>query len=160
MPVTEFLTTLAQLGVAVAGYSGVVLALGRPATGELIDRALLGAILLASAGIVLWSLIPLLLITAEVASRTVWVISSAGWTIQQVGTLSFRVYEFRRYPAGMRAANSAFTISMFVGGFGALALQIANVVWLATAWPHLAALVWWLVFTFMTFLGLMSARVQ
>ena len=98
----ELLTTFAELGVAVAGFSGIVVVLGeRGRRASPADRTLLGVLLWASAGVVLWALAPLLLSSAHVSERTTWVVSSAGWSIQQAIVLSLRAYQVRRFPEGM-----------------------------------------------------------
>jgi hypothetical protein len=152
----DILTTLAELGVAVAGFSGIVVVLGERVRGESPrDRPLLDALLWASAGVVLWALAPLLLLSAQLSERTTWVVSSAGWSVQQSLVLALRAYQIRRAP-DVRP-ELTFVVPVSLGGVSALGLQLASVAWLASAWPHLVALVWWLVLSFVIFLRLMRA---
>jgi hypothetical protein len=150
----DILTTMAELGVAVTGFSGIVLVLrerGRGASPA--DRLLLSSLLSASAGLVLWALVPLLLLSAHVSERTTWVASSAGWSIHQTIGVFLRIYQVRRFPD--QSPGLWFLVPVPLAGLSALALQVANVGWLATAWPHLVGLSWWLVFVFVMFLRLM-----
>jgi len=150
----DILTTLAQLGVAIAGFSGIVVALARPApSASSVNHSLLSVLLLASAGVVIWSLTPLVMLSAQVSERTTWVVSSAGWSIQQAFALAHRAYQVRSSPESV--PGFALVAPLAVGGLGALALQLTNVFWLAAAWPHLVALVWWVVVSFVIFLRLM-----
>src|SRR5262245_20435566 len=95
----ELLTTLAQLGVAVAGFSGIVVVLAKSPANELPARhSMLDVLLEASFGVVLWSLAPLVMLTTPLAGRTVWQLSSAGWSVQQLGALGARAVQVRRSP--------------------------------------------------------------
>jgi hypothetical protein len=150
----EILTTLAQLGVAIAGFSGIVVALAKPAPGaSAATRSLLSVLLLASSGVVIWALTPLIMLSAQVPARTTWIVSSAGWSFQQAFALAQRVYQLRYSPESV--PRFAVVVPLAFGGLCVLALQLANVFWLAAAWPHLVALVWWVVVSFVIFLRLM-----
>ena len=149
----DLLTTLAQLGVAIAGFSGIVVVLAKPETRASANRSLLSVLLVASAGVVIWALAPLVMLSAQVSEHTTWLVSSAGWSIQQALALAQRAYQVRNSPESV--PGFALVVPLAIGGLLALALQLANVVWLAAPWPHLVALVWWVVVSFAIFLRLM-----
>jgi len=152
----EILTTLAQLGIAVAGFSGIVVVLGaRVREGAVLENVLLNVLLTGSVGVVLWALIPLLMLSAQIQDHVVWVVASAGWSAQQVLVLVMRAYQARRMSSQVARPDTAFFVLALVGGIGMLVLQIANIVWLSSAWPHLAGLAWWLMLSFVVFLRLM-----
>jgi hypothetical protein len=46
-------------------------------------------------------------------------------------------------------------IVAFLGSIGALAIQLANVIWLGVAWPHLVAIVWQPALSFLVFVRLL-----
>ena len=156
MQPADLLITLAQLGVAIAGFSGIVVVLAKPAQGTSpVDRTLLSVLLVSSSGVVIWALTPLVLLSARVSEQTTWIVSSAGWSIQQALALARRAYQLRR--SGESAGNLTLAVPLALGGSSALVLQIANVFWIVAAWPHLVALVWWVVLSFIIFLRLMHA---
>ncbi len=155
----DLLTTLAQLGVAIAGFSGIVVALAKPASGaSSANRSLLTVLLMASAGVVIWALTPLVMLSAQVSEQTTWIVSSAGWSVQQAFALAQRAYQIRTSPEN--APSFAVVVPLAVGGLCVLALQLANVFWFAAAWPHLVALVWWVTVSFVIFLRFMQGSAR
>jgi hypothetical protein len=121
----ELLTTLAQLGEAVAGFSGIVVVLAKSPANELPARhSMLDVLLLASFGVVLWSLAPLVMLTTPLAVGTVWKLSSAGWSVQQFAALAARAVQVRRSPESAPPRN--LVVPLAAGGLTALALQLAT----------------------------------
>jgi hypothetical protein len=157
MSAENLLTTLAQLGVALAGFSGIVAVLGERARGEWSsrERQLLSVLLATSGGVILWSLLPLLLLASQLPERRVWLFSSAGWVIQQVAILALRARQVARDPA-VRAQERGFLVFAWLGGVAALAVQLVNLAWLGVAWPHLAAVMWHLALSFLVFVRLLQ----
>jgi hypothetical protein len=155
MNATDLLATLAELGVALAGFSGIVVVLGARETLEWSsrDRQLLSALLATSGGVILWSILPLLLLVAELPDRTVWLLSSGSWSIGQFVVLAIRARQFSREPE-TRIQERGFAMLAFSGGITALAVQLVNL-WLGVAWPHLAAVVWHLALSFLVFVRLL-----
>ena len=156
MHANDLLTTLAQLGVALAGFSGVVVALGARARGEWSprERGLLRVLLERSGAVVLWSLLPLLLLAAELTERRVWFLSSTSWVIVQGAYLVRGVRLVVKNPSIRR--ERTFLIPSFVGTVAVLAMQITNLFWLRVAWPHLAAIMWHLALSFVVFVQLLQ----
>lgn len=153
MSATDLLTTLAQLGVALAGFSGIVVVLGARATGQWSsrERQLLGVLLGTSGSVVLWSILPLLLLAAEVSERRVWLLSSGGWCLPQMAVL---VVRGRTVDRDAWAQERGLLMLAFSGGICAVALQLANLIWLGVAWPHLAAVAWHVELSFAVFVRL------
>src|SRR4030095_7834119 len=150
MDANGLLTTLAQLGVALAGFSGVVVALGARARGQWSsrERGLLLVLLERRGAVVLWRLLPLLFLAAELAEPMVWFLSSTSWVIVQGAYLVRGVGLFAKNPSVRRERILSI---LFVGTVAALAVQITNLVWLRVAWPHLAAITWHLAVSFVVF---------
>jgi hypothetical protein len=153
----DLLATLAQLGVALAGFSGIVVVLGARASGEWStrERQLLSALLATSGGVILWSLLPLLLLAAGLADPSVWLLSSASWFVTQLAILFIRARQFARDP-GAEGWERRFLILAFVGGVTVLVLQLVNL-WLRASWPHLTAVTWHLMLSFLVFVRLLLA---
>ena len=79
MTAESLLITYVQIGVAISGFSGIVVSLGNRGRGEWShrDRQLLYALLGMSGGCTLLSALPLVLATTGLAEPTVWSASSA-----------------------------------------------------------------------------------
>jgi hypothetical protein len=154
---TDLLATLAQLGVALAGFSGIVVVLGSRASGEwsLRERQLLSALLATSGSVILWSILPLLLLAAALSDPRVWLLSSGSWFIAQLAILVIRGRQFARDPAD-EGWERRFLIFAFVGGSTILVVQLANL-WLRLPWPHLTAVTWHLMLSFLVFVRLLLA---
>jgi hypothetical protein len=155
MNATDLLTTLAELGVALAGFSGIVVVVGaRPAgVWSAREQVALSVLLAASGGVIVWSIVPLLLLTAEVPGRSVWLFSSGSWFVGDIATTVVRIRQFARQPEAM-AQGWGFNILSLLGETAALAVQLANL-WLGVAWPHLAAVSWHLALSFLVFVRLL-----
>jgi hypothetical protein len=157
MNASDLLTTLAQLGVTLAGFSGIVVVLGARAAGQWSSREqqLLTILLGASGSAILWSILPLLLLAAELPERRVWLVSSGIWCINQAAVLVVRVRGLAQDPDA-RTQERSWVIFAFLGSITALAIQLANLIWLGVAWPHLTAVVWQLVLSFLVFVRLLK----
>jgi hypothetical protein len=157
MSATDLLTTLAQLGVALAGFSGIVVVLGARGSGDWSswDRQFLSVLLATSGAVVLWSLVPLLLLASDLDERNVWLLSSGSWVVGQVLVLGIRIRQVARDQNAL-AQERTFVIPAFLGGVAALAVQLANLFWLGVAWPHLAAVTWHVALSFLVFVRLLQ----
>jgi hypothetical protein len=156
MNAADLLTTLAQLGVALAGFSGIVVVLGARATGHWSsrERQLLNILLGTGGSVILWSILPLLLLAAQLSERRVWLISSGSWSIVQGAVLAVRARGIARDREAQTQERS-LVIFALLGGITALILQLTNLVWLGVAWPHLAAVAWQLALSFLVFVRLL-----
>lgn len=124
---------MAQLGVAIAGFSGIATALSRGKRRSR-RRGLIGSILItASAAVTLWSVIPLVLLTTAIEPSLVWRGSSLGWAIYQVSVLVFRVRQAREIGLAAGPAVNVLRLLPLV----AVILQVWNSVALGAAWPHM-----------------------
>lgn len=135
MPPEDVLLMMAQLGVAIAGFNGVATALGHGArTGP--RREVIGSVLITSAAaVIVWSVVPLVLLTAPVAPAVVWRFSSLGWCGVQLGLVVFRERQGRRLQ--LAATPLVRTMQGFV--LMTAALQLWNGIALGEAWPHVVA---------------------
>ena len=111
MTAESLLITYVQIGVAISGFSGIVVSLGNRGRGEWShrDRQLLYALLGMSGGCTLLSALPLVLATTGLAEPTVWSASSACSVILQLVLMVVRArtrspesggYSRRHTPAG------------------------------------------------------------
>jgi hypothetical protein len=155
MTAESLLATYIQVGVAIAGFSGIVVAFGSRARGEWSyhDRQLLYALLGSSGGCALLSALPLVLASTGLAETTVWAASSGCSVVLQLGLMVARARSVAR-DAGTLARERWVLAAAFGGGVACVAVQLVNCVWWGAAWPHLATLTWHLALSFVVFVRL------
>jgi len=155
----DILTTTAEIGIALAGFSGIVAVLGRRSEGAWsgADRVRLAMLLETSFAAVLWSFAPLVLLSAEVAPERVWLLTSGGY-------VGYMLLQFPRRTRQMTSVDRvdpdapvgpwylAFVIS---GAVAHTLLQLVNVAWLRAPWPHIVAVLWALTLGFVNFVRLL-----
>jgi hypothetical protein len=141
MDASEALATAAQVAVAIAGFTGVVVAFGTVPIHEWSDaqRFRLKMLIATSVFPLFWSLMALFLLTTGLGAGTVWTVSSvvafgmllAGWTMS--------AREFTRLDVAKlgRGGPSAFRGASGIG-LAALALQVYNIFALHAFWPFFA----------------------
>jgi hypothetical protein len=160
----SFLTTTAEIAIAIAGFSGLVAVLGRRGQGEwsLADVFRMNLLLRSSFGSVLFCLLPVILFSAAVAETTVWVVSSAGQLVVVVGSMARGVRKIR--PAleasGEPRPERGFLLMMGAMFIAFVVLHTLNVVVLQTAWPYLVGLTLSLSFAFIEFVRLLRSLWQ
>ena len=154
----DALTTLAEIAIAIAGFSGIAAVLGRRNQGEWSpsDVVRLRSLLVVSFTIVIFCFFPIILSLAVADSEKVWAVSSGAWIVQSVVAILFGVRDARQV---VRTTGEALD-RKFVGLVALLfvgleVLQAANVLVVRDAWPYLSALVAHLVFPFAMFLRLL-----
>ncbi len=157
----DILTTMAEIAIALAGFSGIVAVLGRHASGSWSeeDRLRLGILLQTSFGAVCWSLAPLLLFSAEASPQLTWLLTSGGYAAYLTGSMAYRVYRVR---AVARAhpeipIDRGYAALMFFGGFAVVALAVANAWSLQTLWPHAVCVLFSLIVGFIQFVRLLRS---
>ena len=155
MTAESLLITYVQIGVAISGFSGIVVSLGNRGRGEWSyrERQLLYVLLRMSGGCTLLSALPLVLASTGLAEPTVWSASSGCSVVLQLWFMVARARQVFR-DAEMLARERWVVAGGFAGGVVCVAAQLVNCVWLGVAWPHLAAITWHLVVSFIVFVRL------
>ena len=162
MEAASTLEVLAEIAIAIAGFSGVIAALSiRTSQWSDLDKIRLRALLQSSFGTVLFSLLPLVLFSTTLRSPTIWVIVSSAWLVYMgVSTIPFVLRATRKSdsaPDGLRR----LPIALFLGIVGSVVVvQVLNVTTLRTAWPHLAAMLGGLIAASTAFLRLIQSLVS
>lgn len=156
----ETLSTFAEIAVAIAGFSGIVIAFGRRSLGSLTDleRRRLSNLFALSGFVIFSTLLSISCLYVESLEATLlWRSQSA--LIVLLGTL-WQIIDWQRIArleAHERAQVKAAVIYPFTGlAVIGLALQIANVVWLVAPWPFFVALVIITLFAFQQFILLVG----
>ena len=141
----ETLSILVEAAVAIAGFSGVVVAFGRRAEGDWsqVERARLVLLLSTSFTVLFLSLGALVLLHAGTVPATIWRIGSAIWSV----IATYQVVTAARRAARVQRENSELPdviwIVLLLGATGVfILLSVANVLTIGEFWPFLAALVW------------------
>jgi hypothetical protein len=145
------LTSAIEVGISIAGFTGIVIALSRRDGGESSRALLISILLLASIASVFFSFLPMLLSLAGLDDSTVWSTSSATFLTYIVAVFAYRL----RQLGAVRPRSSAAVV---VGGMVFLSgvlLQIPNVIWLKAAWPYLVLIVAYVLYAFSVFVTLL-----
>jgi hypothetical protein len=158
MDAPDALATIAEIAIAIAGFSGVAAVLGRRSQGEWssIDVFRLRVLLLSSFSIVVLCFLPIVLNLASLTPSLVWPLSSGVCVAMFVLVAAVRTTQIRRLtrttgdPLERRYAFSlgALFLTMF-------ALHVVNLLLVRGAWPYVAAVVCNLVIPFSFFVRLL-----
>jgi hypothetical protein len=161
MTAESLLITYVQGGVAISGFSGIVVSLGNRGRGEWSyqRRQLLYTLLGMSGGCTLLSALPLVLASTGLAEPTVWSASSGCSVVLQLGLMVARARQVVR-DADTLARERWLLAGGFGGGVVCVALQLVNCVWLGVAWPHLATITWYLALSFIVFVRLVQPEAR
>ena len=144
------LSSTAQVGIGLAGFSGVVAALrsGRDSWSES-DQLNLQVLLGASGWSILFSLIPLALLDV-LPSRISWNILSCIYFVVFVGISVFRIIQYRR-----GGISKGLMRRVLIGTTPIAILLLANGVFVGAAWPYVVVAISQLVSAFLAFVRLL-----
>ena len=161
MTAESLLITYVQIGVAISGFSGIVVSLGNRGRGEWSyhERQLLYTLLGMSGGCTLLSALPLILASTGLAEPTVWSASSGCSVVLQLGLMVARVRSVVR-DTDTLAREQRLLPGVVAGTVVCVAAQLANCVWLGVAWPHLATITWHLAVSFIVFVRLVQPEAR
>lgn len=140
MDTTTILTSVLEVSIGIAGFSGIVATLGNRAKGLSSEaRLYLRVLLTASFLCILSSFLPLLLESGGVTGSKVWTIPSIAWVCLFASVLIYRAYENRKSPSQFLKRP---VISMAaILGLSATVLCLVNIFVMQTAWPYLVTTV-------------------
>jgi hypothetical protein len=143
----ELLTAIIEASIALIGFSGLVVVLGRRASGEWAPRDKDRLIILLGIGFILLActLVALVLLSAGISHARVWALSSVLWVVLAL-PLTVWVFSrvFRVWPEQSPLRESTLTwtyvrVSIAVV-MATVAVQVANAAYLAAFWPFLLGL--------------------
>ncbi len=147
MAYADALSTLAEVAIAIAGFSGIVAVFGRRSSGHwsTAERTRLIGLLVMSFTAVFFSVAPFVLLSVPVSESTCWRWLSALLAASRLvsGAVLLRVaLGALRIPITKRE-TSLVTSATFIGGDFLVALVLgANALAFGLLWPYLAAIVW------------------
>ena len=138
----DLLIVSAELGVAIAGFAGVVSVFGarRREEWSFVERFRLESLLTASLTTVALALLGLVLLAADVESSSAWRLSSSAWALSAVFFLSRSYSRLRVALAEGGTVSRPYSAAVY-GSLGfAIVLQIWNVVAVGEFWPFFVGL--------------------
>ena len=155
-----FLTTSAEVGIAIAGFSGIAAVLGRRGEGDWSpqDTNRIRVLLRASFSAVVFSLLPIGLFSAALPERSVWAVASglyfafiaffvAKSFFKERGTLTASTEMIERW----------YLVFFIATPFIHMALHLLNLIAFRTAWPYLFGLLLTLILAFTQFVRLIRS---
>ena len=158
MEAEGILTTLAEVAIAIAGFSGIVVALqNRTVDWSETDKLRFSALLQVSFESVFFSFVPIVLYLMHPSEPFVWRWSSGLWLVYIACTAAYRVPQFPRVSAPGSDTSKAVVGFVFSGLCTSVLLQVANVVWLRVSWPHVVTVMLEMLLAFVLFVRLLRA---
>jgi len=156
----DILVLIIENGIAIAGFSGIVVVLGRRQSGEWTaqDRLRLRGLLNASFTPMSIAGLALIMLASKVPSEMVWRICSS------VYALLYAIF----WTYGMRLAtslepneiNRTQIFTVLVTGIAVMALLIVNAITIASFWPLAIGLVYHTVMALFNFVGLLMRAIS
>jgi hypothetical protein len=158
MEAEGILTTLAEVAIAIAGFSGIVVAFqNRAVDWSEMDKLRFSALLQLSFGCVFFSLVPIVLYLMNPSEPFVWRWSSGLWLVYIACTAAYRVPQLPRVSAPGSDTSKAALGFLFSVSCTSVLLQVANVVWLRVSWPHVVTIILGMLLAFVFFVRLLRA---
>jgi hypothetical protein len=154
MPWDSALGSIIEVAIALAGFAGIVAAVGRRGSGQwsAADQLLLRVLLLSSGAAIIFAFLPFILIDVLELS-TLWRVLSA------VLALWLSVVAILRMRQSMSHGITEvldLRLSYFIGGgLVVVSLLITNALWLASSSLYLVGLLWQVTISFVTFVTLL-----
>ena len=147
MAYADALSTLAEVAIAIAGFSGIVSVFGRRSSGHWspAERARLIGLLVMSFTAVFFSVVPFVLLSIPVSESTCWRSLSlllAASRFVSMGVVLRVVLGERRIPASKREASLVTSVIFIAGDLLVVVALSVNAVGSGLLWPYLAAIVW------------------
>jgi hypothetical protein len=143
----DALSTLAEVAIGLAGFSGIVSVFGRRSSGHWspAERTRLIGLLVMSFTAVFFSVVPFVLLSIPVSESTCWrslsLLLAASNLVPMVVTLRAVLGELR-IPASKREVSLVMSVIFIAGDLLVVVALSANAVGSGLLWPYLAAIVW------------------
>jgi hypothetical protein len=149
----EVLSSVIEVGIAIAGFTGIVTALVRQRGLRSEQKYYLSMVLVSSIASVGLAFLPRVLSASRLSESTAWAISSALFVVYFFVVGTYRRRQARRFGQDVLWGPRLLKV-VFLGVWGAMMLQIANAALIRDAWPYLWMLVLYLMWSFSLFVAL------
>jgi hypothetical protein len=153
------LTVTAEVGIGIAGFSGLFAAVARrgPENWGGKEQVSLEILLLASGSAIFASLLPFLLLESGISSSACWAIGSALYGSWQGGVLIMRVRQRRSLDTGPLDGGS---LSRYVVGSVVVVLHATNSLFIQSSWPYMVGIYFQLIVSFLAFRRLLHGAFE
>ena len=141
MDVQSILVLIAELGIGIAGFAAVAVAVAsqKSVQHSSLHVAQVNTMMFGSLGVVFMALLPMLIALAAPGSSFIWLVPSLLYAIAH---LSFAIQLLRRMPTWRH--QPGFSMQHTIFAFSALSMPIGlntyNLLFAGTSWPYLASL--------------------
>ena len=149
------LVVAAEVGIGIAGFSSVFVAIARRSSDDWqpSQAVLLEVLLFASGAAIFASLLPFLLFEVGFSASSAWAVASAVYGLWLAGITVFRMRQGSRLGVtGLPRRAWAILLSSSVP-----ALVLVNAAWFRTPWPYMLAVYWQLFGAFYCFILLLRS---
>jgi hypothetical protein len=158
MNASDALATIAEIAIAIAGFSGVAAVLGRRSQGEWspLDVFRLRELLLSSISIVVLCFVPIVLSLSPLTPSLVWVLSSGVWAATLVFvTATQSSHGLRAARGGAEPVEPRMIVFMSLIAVAIFLFHGTNILIFRAGWPYVAAAVCSLLVPFFYFVRLL-----
>ncbi len=147
-----FLTATTEVAIGMAGFAGIVVAIRRVNVSEwdASERIMLETLLGLCASATFFSLMPIVLFNAQLTDETIWRVGSFLMLSVAVFMAIYRYRQTIKIGSEFNLPLPMRIVALFM-----LAILLANVVLLETAWPYLVGVLVLLANAFVVFLVLL-----
>jgi len=152
---SDFLSLAVEASIAIIGFSGIVVVLGRKRVGEwdTMDRMQLRALLVAGATPFTMSGLALVLLTTDVALDSVWRVMSVATFGSIVIFLPSGIRQVRaQSPEELKIVQRVVVLSCLAA---VILLLVANVIYIAAFWPLAVAIYFEICMALLSFVQLL-----
>ncbi len=149
------LSAAIEVSIAIAGFSGIVAAVGHRSDGRwnANDQLRLQVLLTASGAAGTFAFLPFVLLDAALDPKLVWRIGSGAQFVWIVGVATFRIRQANQMGAVFFDIVSSRILAPVQ--LVMLSLLAMNTVWLGASWPYLAGVLGQLAVAFFAFVRLL-----
>jgi uncharacterized membrane protein len=153
------LTVTAEVGIGIAGFSGLFAAVARrsPENWGATEQVSLEILLLASGSAIFASLLPFLLLESGIRDSSSWAISSAVYGSWLGGILVMRARQRLRLDTGPLKGEA---LARYVFGIAVVVLHATNLVFVQSPWPYMVGIYFQLLVSFLAFSRLLRGAVD
>ncbi len=139
MEPVELLTAIIEASIALVGFSGLVIVLGRRSSGEwsALDKQRLTLLLGIGFILLACTLIALILLSAGLSHAVVWALSSVVWIVL---VIPFAVWAVSMLVRISEDLSLSYVVANLAVAAATVVVQVANAAYLAEFWPFFLAL--------------------
>lgn len=154
MPWDSALGSIIEVAIALAGFAGIVAAVGRRGAGQwsAADQLLLRVLLLSSGAAIIFAFLPFILVEL-LEPATLWRVLSSLLALWLTVVAILRTRQSRSH--GITQVLD-LRLKYFIGcGLAVIVVLVTNVVWLGSASLYLVGLLWQVTISFVSFVTLL-----